>query len=274
VRIGAHLRTLWTHRRWTLAAVLIGIIAAISTIYRIGVLPPSLEPRSLEIGAASTKVLVDTPNSKVIDLRAGTTDFQSLATRANLLANVMASAPVRAQIAERIGVAPDALVAEAPIIANVPRATTEPGSEKRASDLVAQTDQYRLNIQANPQVPVINVYAQAPSASEAQGLADAAVDSLGAYLQSVAAEQRIPDAEQVRLEQLGRARGGVINDGAGIQMAILSFLFVAGLLAIAILAMVRIREGWDAAAPPDAPAPETAPEAHSRPLVADQPHAA
>jgi hypothetical protein len=251
------------------AALLIALLAAVSTVYRIGLLPPSLTPRSLELGAASTKVLVDTPNSKVIDLRAGTADFQSLATRANLLANVMASAPVRAEIAQRAHIAPDALVAEAPIIANVPRATTEPGSEKRAADLVAQTDQYRLNIQANPQVPVINVYAQAPSASGAERLANAAADSLRSYLDSVAADQRIPDAEQVRLHQLGRARGSVVNDGAGVQMAFLSFLFVAALLAVAILAVVRIREGWDAVAPPGAPGPTSEPDERGPALVVD-----
>jgi hypothetical protein len=52
----------------------------------------------------------------------------------------------------------------------------------------------------------------------------------------------------VRLEQLGRARGGVINHGVGLQIALLSFMVVFTISCCAVLFLSRVRRGWVAAA--------------------------
>ena len=60
---------------------------------------------------------------------------------------------------------------------------------------------------------MMDIYSQAPTAQKAEILANAVVDELRAYLADVAVAQRTPEADQIRLVQLGRANGEVINDG-------------------------------------------------------------
>ena len=248
MQLGRHLRELWRMRLGVGLSFLLASLIAISSIDHVGLFPPKITSRQLEIAAASTRVLIDSPRSEIIDLRTDTYAFTSLTTRAALLGNVMASAPVREYIARRAKIDPQRIQAAAPITANVPRNLSEPGSEKRSSDILRSTDQYRLDIQANPTVPILNVSAQAPNKDAAERLANGAVDGLRDYLAALAVRQGTDPKKQVRLEQLGRARGGVINKGIGLQIAVLSFVFVFVLSCCAVLFLARVRRGWSAAA--------------------------
>ena len=87
-------------------SVVLAALAAVWSLYKIGLVPPSLTPRAVEMGAASTEVVVDTPDTTILDLRQGTSNIESLNNRALLLGNVMASLPVRAYIGRRAHVAP------------------------------------------------------------------------------------------------------------------------------------------------------------------------
>src|ERR1700682_5428365 len=98
MKFGAHLREISRLRSGIVLSALIAALAALLSVYKIGLLPPSLTARTIDIAGASTHVLVDTPRSKLTDLRAGVTDFEALTTRADLLGNVMTSATVRAYI--------------------------------------------------------------------------------------------------------------------------------------------------------------------------------
>jgi hypothetical protein len=251
MQLGTHLRELWRLRLGVALSAALALLVAVSSIDTVSLFPPSLHDRNLEIAAASTHVLIDTPKSKIIDLRANTYDFSSLTTRADLLGNVMASAPVREYIGRRAAVDPARIEAVAPVTADVPRVLTEPGSEKRSSDILRSTDQYRLDIQANPTVPILDIYSQAPTKEAAVRLANSAVDGLRDYLLDLGRRQGITSDQQVRLEQLGRARGGVVNDGVRLQMALLSFMVVFTISCCAVLFLSRVRRGWLAAASRD-----------------------
>jgi hypothetical protein len=248
MQLGRILHQLWHLKRAVALAAAFAGLLALTSVYKLSLLPPKLQPRALEIGAAATYVLVDTPNSKVVDIRAQTTDFASLITRTNLLGNVMASPPVRSFIARRAGISPSLIEAAAPATPDVPRSFTEPGSEKRASDILRASDRYRLSIEASPSVPILAVYAEAPTGEGAVKVADAAVAGLQDYLNTVAAQQRLPAAEQVRLKQLGLATGGVINHSVKMQIAGLTFAVVFALCCAALLGFRRIRSGWKHAA--------------------------
>jgi hypothetical protein len=119
---------------------------------------------------------------------------------------------------------------------------------KKTSDILKSTDQYRLHIEANPTVPVIDIYAQTPDADTAAKLANAAVDELKAYLSSLAGEQGTPQRDQIRLIQLGRARGTVINGSVKWQIALLAFLITFGVSAGTVIFISRVRAGWRLAA--------------------------
>jgi hypothetical protein len=120
---------------------------------------------------------------------------------------------------------------------------------------------------------MLNVYAQAPSAKAAGELANAAVDGLRDYLTQVATSQGIPPGTQVRVKQLGRAHGKVINSGVNLQASGLAFLFFFAISAAAGIFISRVRRGFELAggpeseaAPPPGPAPARA-EVDCRPAV-------
>jgi len=241
---GRHLREL-SHLRLGLAmSLLIGLLAAVWSVNEISLAPPKLTPRSLEMASAFTQVVVDTPDSAILDLRQGTDDIQALKNRALLVGNVIGSPPVRVFIAKRAHVPAEALQVVTPRTPQAPRPRAEVGQKKGPRDLFKSTDQYRLDIQANPTVPVLDVYAQAPTAAAAKQLANAAVDGLGDYLDELATSEKTPSASQVRLTQLGRARGEVLNKGVGAQVALLAFLAGFTLSCVAAIGISRLRSGW------------------------------
>jgi hypothetical protein len=185
--------------------------------------------------------------SEAANLAANPAALAPMTVRADLLGNIMASIPVRAYIARLLGVDASQIQATSPITAAVPRAVTEPLSAPRATDLLASTDHYKLDIQADPTVPIISVSSEAPSATAAVRLANAAVDGLRQYLTVLGSRQRVPPNVQVQLEQLGTAHGGVVNKGMAQQMAFLVFLTVFGICCCAVVFVSRMRRGWDVA---------------------------
>jgi hypothetical protein len=244
MQLGMHLRELCRVPFGLAISCMVALFVALTITYEIDVLPPGLEPRTHEMATASAHVLVDTPKSTVLDLRQGTLEFEGMTNRAVLLGNVMASVPVREYIARRAGVPADRIRATTPTTPEYPRAIADPENRRRTSDILRSTDEYRLKISANPTVPVLDVYSQAPTADASKQLANAAVDGLRDYLATIARTQGIPESRQVRLEQLGRARGGVINGGVNLTVAALSFLFVFALSCAAVLFLSRVRRGW------------------------------
>jgi hypothetical protein len=246
MELGRHAQELWRLRFGVVACFGLAILAALAISYKFGA--GGLQPRSLQIATASTEVLVDTPRSAVLDLRQELSDIESLTNRTVLLGNVMASAPVLAYIGHRAGVAPDAITASTPRTPNSPRPFAAPGQERKTSDLLRSTDQYRLDIEANPTVPLLRIYAQAATARGAEELANASVDGLRDYLRTQARTQRVAPSEQVRLQQLGRASGAVINGGVRLQVMLLTFLVVFAASAAAAIFMARVRRGFRLAA--------------------------
>lgn len=237
MELGRHLQELWRLRFGVAVCFAVAILAALA-----------ITPRSLQIASASTQVLVDTPRSAVLDLHQDLSDIDSLTNRTVLLGNVMASEPVLAYIGRRAGVPPDAIRASTPRTPNSPRPFVAPGQERKTSDLLRSTDQYRLDIEANPTVPMLRIYAQASSARGAEELANAAVDGLRDYLARQARSQRVAPRERVRLQQLGRATGAVINGGVRLQAMFLTFLLVFAAAAAAAVFTARVRRGFQLAA--------------------------
>ena len=73
------LKYLWRRRRLVAMGIVVATIAAMLSVYQVGLFPPSLATRTNVFATASTQILVDTP-----DL-----DSNDLANRANALADVL-----------------------------------------------------------------------------------------------------------------------------------------------------------------------------------------
>jgi hypothetical protein len=170
-----------------------------------------------------------------------------MTSRATLLGNVIASPPVLEYIAKRAHVPAEAIRAQPPLTPDFPRPIPHPGQEPATKDILRLPQEYRINVQVDPSVPVLRVISQAPTAAEAETLAKASIDGLEDYLDAVAAREGTPPRQRIRLERLGQSRGVVINEGVRLQASILAFLIVFGLSAAATVFLGRVLRGWRAA---------------------------
>jgi hypothetical protein len=244
VQAGIRLRSLWHLKLWLLGCTAVAVLAAIWSVAIITISPLALTPRKMQMASATTHVLVDSRSSMLIDLRENTYNLEGLRNRTVLLGNVVAGSEVRARIAQRVGISVDALRVQPPL---TPEMTTRPPDSQnpqKMSDILKSMDQYRLNLQANPSVPMLDISAQAPTAETAAALANAAVEELKRYLQQLAATQRTPDQLQIRLLPLGRAHGVVINKGADREVALLVFMLTLGIGCATVIFFSRLRAGW------------------------------
>ena len=238
---------LWKRPLVAVSAVL-AVIAAIWSVAAISLVPPGLASRSLEMATATTHVVVDTPRSSLLDLRQDTYSLEALTQRAILLGNVMANGQVRKAIAKRAHVPVNSLQVTPPLTPTQPNALVGAGNQKHTTDIFKSTEQYRLDIQANPTVPMLDIYSEAPTADSATVLANAAVGELRKYLGDLATSQRTPALDRVRLVQLGRAHGEVINGGIDWQLALVAFVLTFAASYAALVFLARVRRRWRTAA--------------------------
>jgi hypothetical protein len=244
VGIGIRLRKLWQLKLAVGISLALALLAAVWSVAKISLAPPGLTPRSFEMATAVSHLLVDTPRSIMLDLRQDTSGIGSLTNRAVVLGNVIASTSVEAQIAQRAGVPDGLLRIQAPLTPQESSIQVDPQNARHVSDIVKSNIQYRIQINANPEVPILDIYAQAPTAASAAALANAAVDELKAYVAGLATTQRTPAISQIRLVQLGRATGVVINPGVQYQVALLAFLLTFLASCATVVFIARVRAGW------------------------------
>ena len=249
--VGMRLRKLWSLRLGVALSLALAVLVSVWSVEKISLSPFELTPRSLEMASASTHVLVDTPTSTLLDLRQNSYSLEALTSRAVVLGNVIGNGEVREAIAARAGVPVERLQITAPLTREQPAARVEDGKQKSTSDIFNSTDEYRLSIQANPTVPLLDIYAQAPTAQMAETLANTAVDELRGYLDDLAATEKTPENAEIQLTQLGRAQGDVINRGIRWQVALLAFALTFALSCATVLFLNRVREGWQIAARSD-----------------------
>lgn len=244
--LGKRIWRLWQLRRWVAIVIVVALVAATWSVAKISLLPPKLSPRSLEMATATTHVIVDTPTSSVLDLREDTGSFQAMTQRAILLGNVIANGAVREAIAARVHIPVDSLQIAPPLTPAEP--TPQPGAfNNSVSSIARSTNEYRISINSDPIVPMLDIYAQAPNATGAAILANSAVACLRQYLSSLAVTEQIPPKDQIRLLQLGSANGNIVNQGIYWQAAVLVFALTFALGCATVILLSRVRHGWQLA---------------------------
>jgi hypothetical protein len=194
--------------------------------------------KRLRISTATTHVLVDV-DPPLVRRDFEPAAYDELLSRAELLAPVMASPPVLDRVAARLHVPVDQITGTAVASGNIPVALTDPDSEQRASEILQSKRPYRLEVQPRPGRPIVDIYTQAPSPTEAKQFAEAVISGLREYLGSVATQQSF-GSQPVALRQLGRARGGVVNHKTPPAIAVLTFVTVAALTLAILLALAAL----------------------------------
>ena len=249
------LRQLWQQRLWVAAGIGVALIIGLIVAYKITLgLPPSVESRQYQAGASSASVLVDSESSQVVDLGGGPTqpDVAQLSVRARLLANLMATSPMREQIAERAGVRPDWLIAHPPPQIGVASAQPAP----RPAAIISENDRRAsiLRLHVNETLPIITAQVDAPTARAAARIASSAIGELNRYLQSVTAGNRVPDARRLVVTSLGAATSATVTKGRSPLLGLAVFVLLFGLWCAGIVVMSRVTSAWRADGDePDAP---------------------
>lgn len=238
------LKILWQRRRLVVLGAVIALVAAVLSVYTVGLFPPSLTSRTNVFATASTQILVDTPGSAFADLGE---EIDPLNTRASVFARFLAS-PVSTRLIARESKLPaDAIEAQGPYEQNVPLFEQEPTAEKRSSQIIGERALYRLRFENNPNLPIISVYAQAPTREEAVTLAAAAPVALRNYIEQIQHRQHTPLSSRVEIRELGKATGGVVNAGANLQIAALVFIVVMFFWCLLLIPAHTVARGWRAA---------------------------
>jgi hypothetical protein len=235
------LKILWGRRRLVVLGAVIALIAAILSVFRIGLMPPSLASRTNVFATASTQILVDTPDSAFADLA---NEIEPLNTRATVFARFLASPAAIELVAREAHLPFDAIEAQGPYELNLPEVQQAPTAEKRSSQIIGEGALYRLRFENNTQLPIITVYAQAPTEATAVKLAAAVPVALKSYVDGIQARQHTPDNRKVVIRTLGAATGGVVNQGASLQIAMLVFLTVLAGWCLLLIPAHTIARGW------------------------------
>ncbi len=244
------IKILWQRRRLVAVGALVAAIAATLSVYQADLFPPSLTSRTNVFATGSSEMLVDTPASAFADL---STDLTQLDTRASVFARFLASPALVTLIGRKAHLPADAIEAQGPYDLNLPVINQEPTAEQRSSQIIGEGALYRLRFENNPTLPIISVFAQAPTQGEALALARAAPAALRAYVDRLQARQHTPDSSRVEIRALGKATGGVVNEGANVQIGALVFLVVFAGWCMLLVPAHNVARGWRQAGNPDRP---------------------
>lgn len=225
---------LWRHRLLLFISALVAVIVGISVAYTPSFSPVGFHKRSLELGSASTTLVVDTRQSATLDL-AGS--LQPLAERATSYASLASSDPVISKLAAQLHVRPGTIVSD-------PGLTGKPQQQsalQRSSAVVSDLPVYRLSVTAVPDQPLLDVSTQAPSAAKAAQVANQTGTALRQYIVQQQAAQHITPTNRITIRQLGLAKGGTINSAANPTAAVLGGLATFVALCLLILFSDRLR---------------------------------
>ncbi|HEY4096003.1 MAG TPA: hypothetical protein VGM33_10850, partial [Baekduia sp.] len=209
-------------------AALVGLLCAASTAFTVSLAPPGLHARHQTIAAAGLHVLVADPKLPFASPGVTNGDVLVLTKRTQLYATMMVSQPVVALTAAKLGIPAASIGAISRLTSNAPAAMLDPDLERHANELLASRKPFRLDVQADPNLPVINVYAAAPSPDGAVALASAAVDALERELVAWRADHVAGTDRSVVLRVLGEPRGAIVNDNIRPQVLLLTFLLAFG----------------------------------------------
>ena len=186
-------------RIWVIVVVLISALVGFLLAFKPGLPPHS---RQYQQAIASSDILIDTRNSQVVDVGGHGPELSTLASRANLLGNLMVTGPLKDTIAEAAGVSPEKLAVVPPGNAEEPGVAPAPVETGRGVN-VPRSERSTLTFSTDDTLPILHVVAEAPDAETARELALATVVNLRKYLAAVASTQKIPAARQLVVRQFG-----------------------------------------------------------------------
>lgn len=183
-------------------------------------------------GGAHTQIILDDAKVSVFNDGFDYKSFGDLHQGAMLAASVMVREPASRYIAQAAGIPWSAIAFDDPQTPiDPPLPTPQPALR------------YTLTTAGRPTVPVVDVYAQAPTESEAVRLANASATGLGRYLAG-------RGGFGMRVVHLGHAATVDTAASGALKRAIERFLEVLVLGSALTVLIDRVRRNWSAARRP------------------------
>jgi hypothetical protein len=218
----ALLRRPWLLALGCLLALAVGVLGA----YRVSLLPPGVQSRTVTAGFARQRLLINTPTSLIADARAK--GAQAIVTRSILLADLMEGDAARSALARRLGIDPG----EVGVISSTTALPeTETPLATKALEATRPANPYLVSLGLEAGEPILSVLATAPEAHAAAALARATTAELTA-----AAQRATPARGPVRVEEIGAVAVGTKEAGAGKKKAAIGAVVVFVLWCIALVA--------------------------------------
>ena len=153
------LRELWRLRIWLLFSLPVSLYVGLSSAYNVSLAPPSLQKKAIEVGTASTELLVDSPRSALIDAERS---IESWSSRAEVYASLIDSEVIRGYIGRAVGLPDQSIVTSGPSVINQP--TRERNAQQRGNEIIAESRLYRVAARSRSGLPLVSIATQAPSA--------------------------------------------------------------------------------------------------------------
>jgi hypothetical protein len=228
----AILRVLWSRQRLVAAVLVLALLVGTAMAYRL----PTFESRAYHVGVATSRIFVDTPSSQVVEVAPKGGD--TLGTRAGLIASLMVDGTIKASIARRAHLRPGQFDAISESAAETTPAVATPTARSRFFSTSVVTNA------AGDDLPIIEIQAQAGDAEQAAALAAAAVNGLRDYLDTKAAQQRVPGAKRLQVNGLGPPQARDVTRGPRRIYALIAALVVALAGCGVIVAGSRLADAW------------------------------
>jgi hypothetical protein len=214
---------LWERKIWLLLGVIVAGVAGFG-IHQVA--------RSSVYAAATTQMVVDSPRSALGDIQSSLEPFTA---RAGVFALLMTSPQALDAIGHAAGIPGGAIAAEGPPTATMPQVGSSP----------TQLDTpYKLQLNQDPTLPTVDIYAQAPTADQAIKLANGAVTGFATYLKTLQVQGSVPNGQRVEIRQLGSAIGGVVDSSASTKVAGMVTIVVLLLWCGGILFVAKLKAAW------------------------------
>jgi hypothetical protein len=239
---------LWRLRRFVACVCVVAVLAGLFV---------SFTSKTYDIGIATAQVLVDTPQSQVADdsssiSAAGAQTLGTLGVQANLLAGLMVEGTIKTDIAQRAGLKPNQLVGVSSAVTVPSAAGSGSGSASGASsvsvpagqNVFALTTQILTDSAGMNTLPIIEINTQAPDLAKAVQLANAAVSGLQAFIDSEAANERIPNADRLSIMSLGVSPEATQTRGSSPTIGVLVTVVVLVLGCSLLLWIARVVRSW------------------------------
>ena len=222
---------LWKLRIW------VGAGAALAVVAAVGVMSTS---HSKVFASATTQMLVDSPQSALPDAK---TDLTGYLARADVFARLMTSSEALQYIGNAARIPGNLIQASGPVELNGNNATHAATTTNGAPVVPS----YKLDFLQNPELPTIDIYAEAPTTTKAIALANGAVTGFNAFITHLEAGNSIADNKRIVIRALGSATGGVVDPGVSKKIALMAFVAVWGIWCSLLLFGTNLRRQLRAA---------------------------